>query len=56
MASVVKLTTQEFHGGIVQARWHNREAILFDSLFKRVSGVCVTQDSLSTPQDKCNAW
>jgi len=55
MASVVKLTAQEFHGGIVQARRDNREAILFDSLFKCVSGVCVTQDSLATPQSKCNA-
>jgi len=56
MASVVKLTAQEFDGRNVQARRDNGEAILFDSLFKRVSGVCVPQDSQATPQGKCNAW
>jgi hypothetical protein len=50
MASVVKLAAQEFHGGIVQARRDNGEAILFNSLFKRVSGGCVTQNTLAAPQ------
>ena len=48
MASVVKLIAEEFHGGFVQARRDNGKAILFDPLFKRVSGVRVAQNRHSS--------
>jgi len=45
MAGAVKLFVEEFHGGFIQARGDNGEAILFDPLLKRSgAGVSVAQN------------